>query len=101
MRILVTGGAGFIGANFVRYWLEEHPDDHVVVYDLLTYAGNRASLADLEERIGFVEGDIADPDTLARALADEEIDTLVNFAAESHNTRAAPHPGRSLRTTVL
>ena len=84
MRLLVTGGAGFIGANFVRYWLEEHPDDRVVVYDLLTYAGNRASLADVEERIGFVEGDIADPEAVARALADEEIDTIVNFAAESH-----------------
>src|SRR5437588_8241138 len=101
MRILVTGGAGFIGANFVRYWLEEHPDDHVVVYDLLTYAGNRASLADLEERIGFVEGDIADPDTVARALADEEIDVVVNFAAESHNSLAVLDPGRFFRTNVL
>ena len=53
MRILVTGGAGFIGVNFVRYWLEEHPDDRVVVYDLLTYAGNRASLADHRRRIHF------------------------------------------------
>src|SRR5437588_1357035 len=101
MRILVTGGAGFIGANFVRYWLEEHPDDRVVVYDLLTYAGNRASLGDLGERIGFVEGDIADPDTVARALADEEIDTVVNFAAESHNSLAVLDPGRFFRTNVL
>ena len=60
MRILVTGGAGFIGSNFVRYWLERHPEDGIVVYDALTYAGNRASLADVEERIGFVEGDICD-----------------------------------------
>src|ERR671932_1048022 len=101
MRILVTGGAGFIGANFVRYWLEEHPDDRVVVYDLLTYAGNRASLAGVEERIGFVEGDIADPDAVARALADEEIDTIVNFAAESHNSLAVLDPGRFFRTNVL
>src|ERR687887_478853 len=101
MRILVTGGAGFIGANFVRYWLEEHPDDHVVVYDLLTYAGNRASLADLDERIGFVEGDIADPEVVARALADERIDTVVNFAAESHNSLAVLDPGRFFRTNVL
>jgi dTDP-glucose 4,6-dehydratase len=101
MRLLVTGGAGFIGANFVRYWLEEHPDDRVVVYDLLTYAGNRASLADLEERIGFVEGDIADPEAVARALADEEIDTIVNFAAESHNSLAVLDPGRFFRTNVL
>src|ERR687888_596382 len=101
MRILVTGGAGFIGANFVRYWLEEHPDDRVVVYDLLTYAGIRASLADVEERIGFVEGDIADPEAVARALADEEIDTVVNFAAESHNSLAVLDPGRFFRTNVL
>src|ERR671937_222496 len=101
MRILVTGGAGFIGANFVRYWLEEHPDDRVVVYDLLTYAGNRASLADVEERTGFVEGDIADPEAVARALADEEIATIVNFAAESHNSLAVLDPGRFFRTNVL
>ena len=57
MRILVTGAAGFIGSNFVRYWLERHPDDHVVAYDLLTYAGNRESLP---EDVPFVQGDIAD-----------------------------------------
>src|ERR687887_521044 len=101
MRILVTGGAGFIGANFVRYWLEEHPDDRVVVYDLLTYAGNRASLADVDERIGFVEGDIADAERAARALADERIETIVNFAAESHNSLAVLDPGRFFRTNVL
>src|SRR5919198_2262384 len=98
MRILVTGGAGFIGVNFVRYWLEEHPDDRVVVYDLLTYAGIRASLADVEERIGFVEGDIADPEAVARALSDEEIDTVGNFAAESHNSLPVLDPGRFFRT---
>src|ERR687887_139912 len=101
MRILVTGGAGFIGANFVRYWLEEHPDDRVVDYHLLPYPGNRASLADVEERIGFVEGDIADPDAVARTLADERIDTIVNFAAESHNSLAVLDPGRFFRTNVL
>src|ERR671939_1177714 len=101
MRLLVTGGAGFIGANFVRYWLEEHPYDRVVVYDLLTYAGNRASLADVEERIGFVEGDIADPDAVTRALADEGIEAIVNFAAESHNSLAVLDPARFFRTNVL
>ena len=101
MRILVTGGAGFIGVNFVRYWLEEHPDDHVVVYDLLTYAGNRASLAGLEDRIAFVEGDICDGDLVARTLADERVDTIVNFAAESHNSLAVLDPGRFFRTNVL
>jgi dTDP-glucose 4,6-dehydratase len=101
MRLLVTGGAGFIGSNFVHYWLQRHPDDHVVVYDLLTYAGNRASLADVEDRIVFVQGDIADFDLAAKALADERIDTVVNFAAESHNSLAVLDPGLFARTNVL
>jgi dTDP-glucose 4,6-dehydratase len=101
MRLLVTGGAGFIGSNFVHYWLERHPDDHVVVYDLLTYAGNRASLADVEDRIVFVQGDIADFELATKVLADEEIDTIVNFAAESHNSLAVLDPGLFARTNVL
>jgi dTDP-glucose 4,6-dehydratase len=101
VRILVTGGAGFIGANFARYWLEEHPDDRVVVYDLLTYAGNRESLAGLEDRIGFVQGDIGDAPFVSRALAEERLDTVVNFAAESHNSLAVLDPGRFFRTNVL
>jgi dTDP-glucose 4,6-dehydratase len=101
MRILVTGGAGFIGSNFVRFWLERHPDDHVVVLDLLTYAGNRASLEDVEGRLVFVEGDIADRELAERVLRDEEIDTIVNFAAESHNSLAVVDPGRFFRTNVI
>jgi dTDP-glucose 4,6-dehydratase len=101
VRVLVTGGAGFIGANFVRYWLEEHPDDHVVVYDLLTYAGNRQSLAGLEERIAFVQGDICDAELVARVLADERVDAIVNFAAESHNSLAVLEPARFFHTNVL
>ena len=101
MRILVTGGAGFIGANFVRYWLEEHPDDRVVVLDLLTYAGNRQSLGGLEDRAAFVEGDIGDAELAAQVLADERIETVVNFAAESHNSLAVLDPGRFFRTNVL
>ena len=101
MRILVTGGAGFIGSNFVRYWLERHPDDHVVVLDLLTYAGNRVSLEDVEERLVFVEGDIADRELAERVLRDEALDTIVNFAAESHNSLAVVDPGRFFRTNVL
>jgi dTDP-glucose 4,6-dehydratase len=101
MRILVTGAAGFIGSNFVRYWLERHPGDHVVALDLLTYAGNRESLADVEDRIAFVHGDIADADLAERTLTDEEIEVVVNFAAESHNSLAVVDPGRFFHTNVI
>ena len=101
MRLLVTGAAGFIGSNFVRYWLERHPDDTVVAYDLLTYAGNRASLADVEERIAFVQGDIGDRELAERTLREHELDTIVNFAAESHNSLAVVDPGLFARTNVL
>ncbi len=101
MRLLVTGGAGFIGSNFVRYWLERHPGDHVAVLDLLTYAGDRRSLADVEDRIVFAEGDIGDLEGCRRLLEDEEIDVVVNFAAESHNSLAVVDPTRFFRTNVL
>ncbi len=101
MRLLVTGAAGFIGSNFARFWLDDHPGDHVVAYDLLTYAGNRATLADLDDRLVFVQGDIADGDLAERVVRDEEIDTIVNFAAESHNSLAVIDPARFFRTNVL
>ncbi|HEY2071977.1 MAG TPA: dTDP-glucose 4,6-dehydratase [Gaiellaceae bacterium] len=99
MRLLVTGGAGFIGSNFVHYWVDRHPDDHVVVLDLLTYAGERSSLADVEDRMTFVEGDIADQELCEELL--KGIDVVVNFAAESHNSLAVVDPGRFFRTNVL
>jgi dTDP-glucose 4,6-dehydratase len=101
MRLLVTGGAGFIGSNFVHYWLDRYPTDHVVVYDLLTYAGNRPSLAQVENRIVFVQADICDRETAERTLRDEGIEVVVNFAAESHNSLAVVDPTRFFRTNVL
>jgi dTDP-glucose 4,6-dehydratase len=101
MRLLVTGGAGFIGSNFVHYWLERHPDDDLVVYDLLTYAGNRPNLATIEDRIVFVRGDICDRELVERTLREERIDVVVNFAAESHNSLAVVDPTRFFRTNVL
>jgi dTDP-glucose 4,6-dehydratase len=101
MRLLVTGGAGFIGSNFVHFWLDRHPDDHVVVYDLLTYAGNRASLAEVEDRIAFVHGDICDRELAEATLREQEVEVVVNFAAESHNSLAVVDPTRFFRTNVL
>jgi dTDP-glucose 4,6-dehydratase len=101
VRLLVTGAAGFIGSNFARYWLERHPDDTLVAYDLLTYAGNRASLADVDDRIAFVQGDIGDRELAERTLREHELDTIVNFAAESHNSLAVVDPGLFARTNVL
>jgi dTDP-glucose 4,6-dehydratase len=101
MHLLVTGGAGFIGTNFVTYWLETHPDDRIVVYDVLTYAGNRPNLADVEDRIPFVEADIRDLDAAEAALRRFDIDVVVHFAAESHNSLAVIEPGRFFSTNVV
>jgi dTDP-glucose 4,6-dehydratase len=101
MRVLVTGGAGFIGSNFVHYWLERHPDDGVVVYDLLTYAGNRANLSEVDDRIVFVHGDICDRELAEHTMRAERIDVVLNFAAESHNSLAVVDPARFFRTNVV
>ena len=101
MRLLVTGSAGFIGSNFVRYWIGERPDDHVVAYDALTYAGNEANLSDIRDRIVFVQGDIGEIGHVEKVLEREEIDTIVNFAAETHNSYAIFNPGVFFRTNVM
>jgi len=103
MRLLVTGGAGFIGSNFVRYWAARRPDDEIVVLDALTYAGDRRSIAELEQagRVRFVHGDICDQPLVEATLADHRIETVVHFAAESHNSLAILDPGRFFRTNVL
>jgi dTDP-glucose 4,6-dehydratase len=97
-RILVTGAAGFIGSNFVRWWLERHPDDHLVALDSLTYAGDPRNLDGLGIRLAVC--DICDLDPTERILAEEGIDTIVNFAAESHNSLAVIEPGLFFRTNV-
>ncbi|MEJ2630546.1 MAG: dTDP-glucose 4,6-dehydratase [Acidihalobacter sp.] len=102
-RLLVTGGAGFIGANFVHYWLQNHPGGRLVVLDVLTYAGNRASLAGAEGRpeFRFVHGDIRDEALVERLLREEGIDTLVHFAAESHVDRSIAGPGAFIDTNIV
>jgi dTDP-glucose 4,6-dehydratase len=101
--LLVTGGAGFIGANFVEYWLHAHTGDRIVVLDALTYAGNRASLSGAESRPGFefVHGDICDRELVTGLMRDRGITTVVHFAAESHVDRSIVAPEEFLRTNVL
>ncbi|HEX5348586.1 MAG TPA: dTDP-glucose 4,6-dehydratase [Pseudonocardiaceae bacterium] len=99
--MLVTGAAGFIGSHFTRYWMGERPNDVIVALDALTYAGTETNLADIRQRITFVQGDIGDSALVQRVLSEFEIDVVVNFAAESHNSLAVLDPGRFFRTNVL
>lgn len=101
--LLVTGAAGFIGANFVHYWRREHPADRVIAFDALTYAGNRASLEALEKEPGFrfVHGDIRDEELVTRLLREEQVSTIVHFAAESHVDRSISGPDAFIETNVV
>ncbi|MDD5759576.1 MAG: dTDP-glucose 4,6-dehydratase [Desulfobulbaceae bacterium] len=101
--LLVTGGAGFIGANFVHYWLEKYPTDRVVVLDALTYAGNRTSLSSAEDNpnFRFVHGNILDIDLVDDLLRGEQINTIVHFAAESHVDRSITGPDAFIDTNVV
>ncbi|MGH7024530.1 MAG: dTDP-glucose 4,6-dehydratase [Caulobacteraceae bacterium] len=98
--LLITGGAGFIGANFVRRWRARHRDDAIVVLDALTYAGNRANLEGANEVV-FVHGDIRDQALIERLLAEHRVDTIVHFAAESHVDRSIHGPDAFIDTNVV
>jgi dTDP-glucose 4,6-dehydratase len=102
MRILVTGGAGFIGSAFVRHVLAQHHDTNVVVLDKLTYAGNLENLAPVADspRYSFVHGDICDAPTVAALVDDRNLDAIVHFAAESHVDRSILSPERAIDTNV-
>jgi len=101
--ILVTGAAGFIGANFVRYWSNRYPETRVIALDALTYAGNRVSIADLETRHNFVfvHQDIRDSNTIEQVMREHSVDTLVHFAAESHVDRSIHGPDEFIDTNIV
>ena len=102
-RLLITGGAGFIGSNFVHYWLAEQPGDRVVVLDALTYAGNMANLeaARHSSEFRFVHGNIGDTALVEKLLREEELDTIVHLAAESHVDRSIEGPDAFIETNVI
>jgi len=101
MKLLVTGGAGFIGSNFIRYWLEKHPSDQIINLDKLTYAGHIESTKDFSENPNykFVKGDICDPKVVEEAI--KGIETVVHFAAESHVDRSIAGPQVFIQTNVI
>ena len=103
MTILVTGGAGFIGANFIYYLCKTHPEERIVCVDKLTYAGNYSTLAPLSDvpEFRFVQADICDREAMRALFAEEHPDAVVNFAAESHVDRSIEDPGLFLRTNIL
>ena len=103
MKILITGGAGFIGSNFVYYMLEKHQNYNVVCLDALTYAGNLSTLekANTYSNFSFVKGDIADREFILELFKNEKFDIVVNFAAESHVDRSIEDPGIFLKTNII
>ena len=102
-HLLITGGAGFIGSNFVHHWCHQYPQHRVIVLDALTYAGNRQTLADLEgkDNFRFVQGDICDRELIDSLLREEQIGMVAHFAAESHVDRSILGPGAFVQTNVV
>lgn len=102
MNILITGGAGFIGSNFTRYWAAKYPNDKIVVYDKLTYAGNRENFKELENNpnFTFIKGDIEDRELFEKAVVENSIGTIVHFAAETHVDRSISDPLEFLKANV-
>lgn len=100
-KLLVTGGCGFIGSNFIHYWLKNHPDDQIVNLDKLTYAGNQENLKDVDSNpnYSFIKGDICDLETVKKAI--DGVDTVVHFAAESHVDRSIMDPDIFVKTNIL
>jgi len=99
-NLLVTGGAGFIGANFVHYWAEHHAEDTVTVLDVLTYAGNPANIEGLDG-VDLIVGDICDTDLVERLIDERQIDTIAHFAAESHVDRSITGPDAFVTTNII
>lgn len=102
-NLLVTGGAGFIGCNFVHYWIKKYPNDRIVVLDKLTYAGNKDNLAEHfdNDNFEFVHGDICDQALVEKLLRDKDLNTVVHFAAESHVDRSIAGPDIFIETNVI
>jgi dTDP-glucose 4,6-dehydratase len=102
MKLLITGGAGFIGSNFVRYMVNKYPEYQIVNLDLLTYAGNLENLTDIENKPNykFVKGDIADRAFVQQLFEDEKFDYVLNFAAESHVDRSITNPEIFVQTNI-
>jgi len=102
-NLLVTGGAGFIGTNFVYYWLKKYPEDHIVVLDALTYAGNKENLLEAQKNLKFefIHGNVLDETLVESLLVNHKIDTLVHFAAESHVDRSIHGPDEFINTNIV
>lgn len=101
MKLFITGGAGFIGSNFILYWMKNHPDDSIINFDALTYAGNLENLSSIEKNphYSFIKGDITNSEIIEKAMLG--VDTVVHFAAESHVDRSISGPAAFVKTNVL